>query len=320
MYKISVIIPIYNVEKYIEECLESVLVQLPHNVQVICVNDGTKDRSIDIAKSIINEYDLKIQEQFLFLEQENQGLSAARNAGLSLASGNYISFLDSDDKLKPDYFSTILEAIEKDDYDIIDFNFENSEGVIKSTRKDSFNSIFSSMTWYSWARVVKKELFNNILFTLNIYYEDIDLTPKLYIESNKILHLSKVLYWYRTNDEGITQSVSEENNTKTLFSLEYISNKYLELYFKNNNPYYAFMAVQVYFLLCVNARRRYDLKKSFYYINKYRKDMKAINIKKIPLDIIFSNSKVMVFYKHPKTYLLCYSGYRTLKDSIKIIR
>lgn len=320
MYKITVVIPIYNVERYIEECLESVLVQLPDSVQVICVNDGTKDESINIAKSVLNQYDLNIQNQFIFLDQSNQGLSAARNTGIEAASGEYISFLDSDDKLKPGYFSSLLEALIKDDYDIIDFNFVTSEGVVKTTRKESFDSIFSSMTWYSWARLVKKKLFSNKKFTPGIYYEDIDLTPNLYIDSKKTLHLDRALYWYRTNKQGITQSLSYESNIKTLESLDYISNKYFELYFENYNSYHAFMAVQVYFLLCLNASRRFNNKKSFHYISNYQEKLNKIKIEKIPLSLFLSNPKILAFCKYPEIYLLGYKGYRSLKNSIKFIK
>lgn len=320
MYKISVIIPIYNVEKYIEDCLESVLMQISHNIQILCINDGTQDKSMEKAKYIVSKCDYKIQEQFIFIDQLNQGLSAARNTGIDAATGEYISFLDSDDKLDSEYFSSILEALEKDDYDIIDFNFETSEGVITKIRNESFNSVFSSMNWYSWARVVNKKLFDKNRFTDGIYYEDIDLTPRLYIESNKILYLDKVLYWYRTNNEGITQSLSKENNVKTLNSLDTISSKYFKLYSESNNPYYAFMALQVYFLLCLNASRRFDMKKSFYYIEKYQMKITHIKIKNLPISLFFSSPKILVFHSYPKIYSLGYSSYRNLRNTLSLLK
>ena len=87
MYKLSIIIPIYSVEKYIQECLESVLVQLPKNVQVICIDDGSPDNSMEIAKNLVKKYSQEVQEQFLFIHQLNQGLSGARNTGLDYAAG-----------------------------------------------------------------------------------------------------------------------------------------------------------------------------------------------------------------------------------------
>ena len=103
MYKISVIIPVYNVENYLKRCLNSVLNQTLKDIEIICVNDGSTDDSAQICE----EYALK-DERFSVFHQENKGVSAARNKGLSLAEGEYICFIDSDDSIKENYLSHLL--------------------------------------------------------------------------------------------------------------------------------------------------------------------------------------------------------------------
>ena len=257
MYKISIIIPIYKVEKFIKQCLESVIKQLSDDVQIVCVNDGTPDQSMEIAKNTVSQCSINIQKQFLFINQENQGLSVARNTGLDHATGEYIGFLDSDDMLNFNYFNKILAIVNKEDYDIIDFNLITSDGNVIKTRESNDGNVFTSMKWFCPTRVFKSYLFKNYRFTPGIYYEDLDLTPKLYVATKKTFHLDEILYWYRKNNEGITNSVNNKSNLKTLESLEIILNNYIYLYAESKNLKYAVVILQTYFLLCINACKRF---------------------------------------------------------------
>lgn len=315
MYKLSIIIPIYNVKKYIQECLESVLCQLPSNVQIICVNDGSPDNSMQIAKNLISKYSTKTQDQFLFITQENQGLSAARNTGLEHATGEYVGFLDSDDKFSPDYFSRILPTLVNNDYDIIDFNIITPKGHVIRTRGETFDSVFNRSKWFCPARVFKTNLFDNMRFTVGISYEDVDLTPQLYLSANSTFHLDAPLYWYRVNENSITKSFSHQNNIKTVDSLDFICNKYLDLYFQNNNPYYAMVAIHCYYLLCISAYRRFNLRKSLKYIKKHHKRMKNILIDKLPIEYDVIDKKVLALYHYPIAYCSTYIIYDHLRSA-----
>lgn len=313
MYKLSIIIPIYNVETHIKECINSVLSQIPSNVEVICVNDGSPDNSMQILKEIVRTKEVAIQNQFQFIDQENKGLSGARNTGIIQAKGEYIGFLDSDDKLCPTYFDTILGVLNKDKhYDIVDFNLVASTGKILETGEGDLNSTFSLMNWFSPARIYHRSLFKNNRFTLDIYYEDIDLTPLLYLEASKIYHIDKALYWYRYNEQSITRSTDNSSNTKIINSLELILNKYLDLYRKNNNKYHAIIIIQCYFLLCTAASNRFNLLKGMSYIKKYSSQTKEIEIKSLPLSKKLLDKKVKAFYNSPKAYILFYSAYLKL--------
>ena len=165
-YKISIIIPIYNAEKYIEECLESIFGQLPVQVEIILINDGTPDKSIDIVKS---KYDSWLsKDQIVLLEQENAGPGAARNSGLAIARGEYIGFLDSDDIIFENYFSLLIETIRTSQTDIVEFGFQRFNELQDISRdeykslydfsgqhniKDIRSKIFSVGLWFPWTRI-----------------------------------------------------------------------------------------------------------------------------------------------------------------------
>lgn len=316
MYKISIIIPIYNVERYIKECLKSILEQITPEIEVILINDGTPDKSVDITKTLLRDYSTDIQNQFVLVNQENQGLSGARNKGLELARGQYIAFIDSDDRVSETYINEILNCINKNEPDIIDFNLITSQGDIIYTRRGDFSSldsVFLAGAWYSCARVVKKEIINNSRFIPKIYYEDLAFSPALYINSKKVNYLNHSLYWYRLNDEGITMTLTEHGNLKTIESLEVIVMHYLEIYLTTNNPYYGIVFIQSYFLLCVNACRRISLKASIFYMNKYKKEINKLNITVESIDKKALDSKMRWFYSFPSAYLLSYNMYCFLK-------
>lgn len=309
MFKLSIIIPIYNVEEYIADCLDSFLMHLDPSVQVICINDGSPDQSMATVEKIVSEIDAPKQSQFLLINQENKGLSEARNTGIDAASGEYLAFLDSDDMLYPEYFQEILRHLSTSGPDIIDFHLMTSDNHLIKTNQGTLNSVFSLMNWFCPGRVFKASLFDQLRFTPEILYEDLDLTPKLYLEANSILHLDKPLYWYRVNTTGITKSLSHANNIKTIDSLKIIFSSYYSLYSSTLNPYYAIPLIQCYYLICVGACRRFNINKGLFYFKKYKNQMSDIELKDLPIFLEILNPRIKAFYKHPRTYLLVYSIY-----------
>lgn len=308
-FKISIIIPIYKVEEYIEDCLNSVLEQIPNCVEIICVNDGTPDNSAIIAKNIVSKCHEKVQKQFVFINQENSGLSEARNKGIAFASGEYIGFLDSDDKLQPEYFKILLKALSNNSYDVIDFNLMTSEGKLIQTRSESFDSIFTMFNWFCPARIFNKKIFEKYTFTKDIFYEDLDLIPEIYINYPSTLHINQPLYWYRTNPDGITMSSNLKNIIKTENSISKILQKYHSLYINSSNPYYAFITVYTIFLLCTTICKKVGLKESLSLLKKYHTILSSINIYKLGLDMEPVSKKFIAFYKSPIAYLILYSLY-----------
>lgn len=315
--KLSIILPIYNVELYIKECIESIIAQLEDEVEIICVNDGTLDLSMDIVRSIVEKQNKKVQSQFKLVDQNNQGLSAARNTGIDIASGDYIGFLDSDDKLMPNYISTILTFIEEGNYDLIDFNLmksSNEEVSIYHDSKYSLKNLIRNGFWFACARVVRKSLLGHLRFTIGIYYEDLCLIPMLYIKTKKIKHINECLYWYRVNPLGITLSRDYKANKKTIESFEKILNIYLEEYERcsqENKVILSAVIFQAYFLLCVNSCRRFSLKDSFHYVEFYKNVKCIYSVQKEHIDL---NKKLYIFLNFSKLYLFIYKAYCQVKS------
>lgn len=177
---ISVIIPVYGVEKYIAQCLESVINQTYKNLEIIVVNDGTKDRSADIAK----EYAAK-DSRIKVYDFKNGGPSVARNRGLEIVTGEYISYLDSDDWLDTKMYETLLEAAMKNDADMVKCGIIETNGVtedkitfsdikiINNEQNKAFENYFNGILWtVVWNGLYKKELAKKIKFPDNVVYED----------------------------------------------------------------------------------------------------------------------------------------------------
>lgn len=226
MVKLSLIIPIYKVEKYIVECLESVCCQLVEGVEVILVNDGTPDRSMEIAKDFINEKYSQNLSQFVFIDQENQGLSGARNTGIQKAKGEYLMFLDSDDVIEQVCFSHLFTILEENEVDLIQFKAYRFRD--KSTEKVNFmpdtpylgshvindgilEFVFNTSNWFSWLRVYHKKLFRDRTFPIRKFYEDAYTTPFIFLDVKKIYFVNENLLGYRINNQGITAKITEKS-------------------------------------------------------------------------------------------------------------
>ncbi|WP_151812317.1 glycosyltransferase family 2 protein [Acinetobacter bereziniae] len=302
MVKLSVIIPIYRVENYIIECLESVCTQLIDGVEVILINDGTPDKSMEMAKKYITEnYNFHL-DKFIFIDQENRGQSVARNNGIKKSHGDYIAFLDSDDILESNYFIEIFNVFNNYSPDIIRFS---ARSFIKD-RNDSVKfieviqnsffykknfevliKIFNQGAWFPWLNIYKKELFLNELFPSEMYFEDAWLMPKLFIEASDIMFLKDSLYLYRTNLTSSLNNKSSENLIKLDESYKKIINEY-RFRLKSNTlysrSYVSFLMAYVSFLIS---------KKSFiqaFNISKLRK------IPEVEISQLMRSSKLFYFF------------------------
>lgn len=210
---ISVIIPVYGVEKYISQCLESVINQTYKNLEIIVVNDGTKDRSADIAK----EYAAK-DSRIKVYDFKNGGLSVARNRGLEIATGEYISYLDSDDWLDTKMYETLLETAMKNEADMVKCGIIETNGVAeeKITFKDvkiinndqhkAFKNYFKGILWtLAWNGLYKKELAKKVKFPDNVVHEDNYSSGMFLYLAKKVIAMPFCLNYYRVNDAGISK-------------------------------------------------------------------------------------------------------------------
>ncbi len=213
---ISIIIPVYNVEKYLGRCLDSVLAQKYQNFEAICINDGSTDNSL----KILEEY-AKKDSRIKIFSQKNQGLSVTRNNGLQKASGDYICFVDSDDYIEPNFLSDLYDAIKANNADIIATNIKYIKGARERCKKNK-RKIYSSFTdkieslehGSCWNKIYKTEFIrkNRLTFPQGVYWEDNLFTIQAYFFSSKILTINGACYCYVSNPQSITRN--KEKTTK----------------------------------------------------------------------------------------------------------
>jgi len=196
--KVSVIVPVYNVYDYIDKCLDSLVHQTLKEIEIIVVNDGSPDNSEEIIKKYEKKY-----KNIKYVIKENGGLSDARNYGLKYATGDYISFVDSDDYVSLDMFEKLYNQIIKDKADVFvcEFNYVYPDGkIIRSYSNLDYTDIPDKKYLISppmaWTRLYKKELFKNLRFKKGIYYEDLEMNPKVIKYTKKITFVNEGLYYY----------------------------------------------------------------------------------------------------------------------------
>lgn len=226
---ISIIIPIYNVSKYLFVCLDSVLSQTYKNIEVILVNDGSTDDSLNIC----NEY-LSKDNRIILINQKNLGLSEARNSGLNIAKGNYICFVDSDDFIDANYVKFLYENLIENNADISACDFYYFDETKKWINFKKINETYSNIDAISdilncesnigvvaWNKLYKKSLFtdNNIEFPKNKIFEDSFIMYYLFYKSNKISFINKELYYYRQRSDSI---INEKYSCKKLDKVEHV--------------------------------------------------------------------------------------------------
>ena len=243
---ISVIIPVYNVEKYLRECLDSVLNQSFDDLEIICVNDGSTDNSLNILK----EYHKK-DARIKIITQENKGLSSARNTGLEQSTGNYIYFIDSDDYIENNALSEVYNLAESKDLDMVIFKLlpfydDTKEKVIKPYQEMEFlkeivgENVFNfrnlGMKMYNLAVTVqgvlfKRELISNLRFPEGLIFEDNVFFTEAVLNANRILFYDKHLCNYRLRKGSIIDS------KKNFSDIIEITNKLIDLAKKYDNFY-----------------------------------------------------------------------------------
>ena len=212
---VTVIIPIYNMEKYIHRCLDSVVNQNYHNLEIILINDGSTDRCPEIC----DEYSVA-DSRIIVIHQKNSGVSAARNAGLKIMHGEYVTFVDPDDFILPEYVETLVKIMNQ-----YTAEFAHCRNYRNIKNGQSNNSIYTvkkitdvDFTKYHchsavWGHGYKSEVIrkNNILFDENIALgEDTLFNTLCYINSNRAYSTNLKLYYYGTESGGITRSKFSE--------------------------------------------------------------------------------------------------------------
>lgn len=227
---ISFIVPIYNVERYLQKCVDSILAQSYSNIEVVLVDDGSTDESVAICDSYANR-DKRVQ----VIHKENGGASSARNEGLSFAHGSYIAFIDSDDYVSPSMAEKLLDAISKTDSDLAMCNFAYTDelgNITESFSDDTkageyrteelLRKVAAGWTFgiLVWNKLFKKELFDGgLLFPEGRIAEDEMIAHRLLARVRKAVIIPDVLCFYRHRTGSVTNSAFNEKNLDSLEAL-----------------------------------------------------------------------------------------------------
>ena len=240
---VSVIIPVYNVEPYLERCLQSVENQTYRDAEVIIVNDGSTDNSYQI----IDRYVAR-NRHFTAYTTENNGLGGARNFGLTKASGEYVVFLDSDDYIAEDCLEKFAAAAQANNSDIVvcnSFDVQEDGTVIDRNENNVRNQTVTLSDApqillnrpCAWAKMYRRSLFEGLGYVAREWYEDLRLTPKLYLRAKSITYIEDALFFY------VQRAGSIMNNAKVLRNLEILEAfDDLIAYFKAHGAYDPFKA------------------------------------------------------------------------------
>ena len=234
--RLSIIVPVYNVADYLSKCLDSLLAQdLPQDeYEIIVVNDGSTDNSNEIAQQYAEKY-----ANIILINQENQGLSGARNTGIANAKGVYVQFVDSDDYLEENVLGGLMTQVEKDNLDVLRFKYQNVRinneskeyEVFKPYKSDSFlfDNYSSSVTdgisflnerfgtaCYAVMFIIRKTILDNCIFKQGIYFEDTEWTPRMILKSNRIASTDTIVYNYLMREGSITKAINKDKQRKVI--------------------------------------------------------------------------------------------------------
>ena len=233
---ISIIIPIYNVERYLRKCLDSVINQTYKNIEVLLINDGSTDNS----QKIVDEY-VKKDKRFKSFIKKNGGLSDARNFGIQKATGKYFLLVDSDDTIEKNTVNDLANTVKNNDFDLVIFDINciqknkiiNLVGLNKKTKDMNRNYLISMIS--ACNKLYKLDFFydNKIEFKKGIYYEDLDLMPQLLVYKPKIEYINNAYYNYIKRESSITTQKKYNEHFEDIF---YIIPNIIKC-FKDNNVY-----------------------------------------------------------------------------------
>lgn len=235
---ISVIVPVYNVERYLRECVDSIINQTYRDLEIILIDDGSSDK----CGSICDEY-AKKDERVRVIHTDNSGLSIARNTGIEAAQGDYIGFVDSDDWIDSRMYEILIDRMNESGADIVvgqywyesDFTKRRigvNQEVILPPEQAVRWIVLGQLNDLAWNKLYKASCWKNVRYPENCVYEDITTTYKVFLNANRIATSSECVYHYRDRKDGITATVSMTNMR------DYWRAFYLRYQDIKSNPYF----------------------------------------------------------------------------------
>ncbi|HEL2058661.1 TPA: glycosyltransferase family 2 protein [Streptococcus suis] len=238
MEKVSVIVPVYNGEKHLRQCVESIMVQDYKNLEILLINDGSTDGSALLCEQL-RQQDRRVR---VVHKVKNEGLGAARNTSLEVATGDYIVFVDADDWIDPNHVSDLHELLTRTGSDVAISNFtqyyeETGQFNLHIGVDDYYEAVYSPEEWFAfqygvghnislcftvpWSKMYKKSLFEYILYPTDGFGEDDRTTWKTYLAANRIAYMHRSSLIYRVNAGSMTQTADQA----TIFSTEPVAER-----------------------------------------------------------------------------------------------
>lgn len=308
---ISIIVPVYNVEKYLEKCIESIINQTYRNIEIILVDDGSKDNSGNICDKYA-EKDSRIK----VIHKKNGGLSDARNSGLEVAKGKYVGFVDSDDFIAKDMYEYLFKLMKNNDACISVCNYEKKwENISKKNEEKNFvkdyDIVLNSsealkyivddkiLKSYAWNKLYKIELFQDVRYPLGLNMEDIATTYKLIYNSKKIVIGNEIKYYY------VQRKGSILNSKKSKYYIDYFKVFYERfLFLRNKGIKYEYLYISminfILSLYLIKNEKVDEFRKENNIKNILKSILKQSNSEKINIDlkliirckVLFMNERV----------------------------
>ena len=312
--KVSIIVPVYNVEEYLKKCLDSLIYQTYKDIELIIVNDGTKDSS----QKIIDKYKKKYPSIIKSYIKENGGLASARNYGIDKSNGDYVMFVDSDDYVDTFMVEKLVDVVKQKNSDIVVCNFYRVENDTFKEMK-TFNIISDNIhkTYIlnccgaCW-QLIKKDLLidNNLRFLEHHYYEDIAIIPSLGMYAKRIDYINDYLYYYMIRKGSIMNQTEYKSSLEDIFdSLDTLKYEFI----KNNK--YDLYKEEIENLYIVHLLHAASLR--FFKFKKYDQLDKIINI----ITINFPNWYKNKYFKNSdlKYKIVCKLFYKKRYKLLKYI-
>lgn len=272
---LTIIVPVYNVEKLLKKCIESLLNQkTEYKYDIIFINDGSKDKSLEILEQYAKEH-----KNIKVISQENKGIAAARNVGIKNITGEYVAFVDSDDFVSSDYVQKLLENAYKNNSDIVRCNYYEysvSDARIVKTglnmdnvvRENGLGRDILDYKGYPWGGVFKSTLWENIEYPDNYWYEDMIVRMILFRKAKIFSYINDYLYYYCLHENNISKSIEKTTDLRCLdhfflvSKLSELSNK-LEL--NNKDDLYFNISYEYSVVLWLRTRKiDKDLRKAIF--------------------------------------------------------
>lgn len=302
--KISIVVPIYNVEKYLKKCIESIINQTYKNIEILLVNDGSPDQ----CDKICSEYEKK-DKRIRTINKKNGGLSDARNKGIEQATGDYILLIDSDDTVELSMCEDLNKILEKTNADLIAFKYSYAydNGEYKKTvdtekyyeydNKEAYTKLIygENFAITAWSRIYKSSILKENNFPVGVLSEDFATAHKFFMDSKKIVFYDKTLYNYYIRNNSIMGNI-KKNHAIDIYNITNEVFKFQKQNFKEH-------------IKKINSLHYNNLLKVYYFLMQYPSDKQTKKIlsdcdkqlKKLKYSEVENKTKIALFlYKNNK--------------------